>query len=96
MGNRKKIEVQCSCCESKLTVDASSGEVLFTKVSEKKEFSFDDALEQVKAYEATASARFDEAFNKEKTRKGLIDAKFQEAMDRADELEMPVRDIDLD
>ena len=96
MGNRKKIEVRCTCCEATLTVDAASGEVLFTKQPEKKGLSFDDALAQVKAHEATASARFDEVFEKEKGRKDLIDAKFQEAMEHADELEMPIRDIDLD
>ena len=40
--------------------------------------------------------RFDQAFEKEKGRKDLINLKFEEAMERADELEMPVRDIDLD
>ena len=96
MGSREKIEVRCTCCEATLTVDAASGEVLFTKQPEKTGLSFDEALAHVKAHEATASARFDEAFEKEKGRKDLIDAKFQEAMEHADELEMPIRDIDLD
>ena len=96
MGNREKIEVRCTCCEAMLTVDAASGEVLFTKQPEKKGLSFDDALAEVKRHEATASERFEEAFEKEKGRKDLIDAKFQEAMEHADELEMPIRDIDLD
>ena len=55
MGNREKIEVRCTCCEATLTVDAASGEVLFTKQPEKKGLSFDNALAQVKAHEATAS-----------------------------------------
>ena len=63
---------------------------------ERKGLSFEDALATVKRQQETASDRFDEAFEKEKGRKDLIDAKFQEAMDRADELEMPIRDIDLD
>lgn len=93
---KKKIEVKCGCCEAILTVDPESGEVLFTQKPARRDLSFEEALADVKKHEATALDRFDEAFQKEKGRKDLIDAKFQEAMDRADELEMPLRDIDLD
>ena len=92
----KKLEVRCTCCDATLTVDAASGEVLFTKQPEKKGVSFEDAVASVKRQQETASDRFDQAFEKEKGRKDLIDAKFREAMERADELEMPIRDIDLD
>lgn len=96
MGDKKKLEVSCTCCDATLTVDAVSGEVLFTKQPVRKGPSFEDALASVKREQETASDRFDQAFEKEKGRKDLIDAKFQEAMERADELETPVRDIDLD
>ncbi len=96
MSDRKKLQVRCTCCDATLTVDAGSGEVLFTRQPEKKSVSFEDALSLVKHRQATAMDRFDEAFQKEKGRKGLIDAKFQEAMEHVDELEMPIRDIDLD
>jgi hypothetical protein len=96
MADRKKLHVQCPCCSAKLTLDAASGEVLFTEQPVKKGVSFDDALKQVRRQKETASARFDEAFQKEKSRKDLIDLKFKEAMERADELEAPLRDIDLE
>lgn len=96
MTDRKKLQVRCTCCEAALTVDSETGEVLFTKQPEKKSLSFEDALTQVKRHQETASERFDQAFEKEKGRKELIDLKFKEAMEHADELEMPVRDIDLD
>ena len=96
MSNRTKVEVRCTCCDATLTVDAASGEVLFTKLPENKSISFDDALSHVKKQKATALDRFDQAFEKEKGRKDLIAAKFEEAMERVDELEMPIRDIDLD
>jgi len=96
MLNPKKIEVRCTCCDATLTVDVSSGEVLFTRQPDKKSLSFEDALSQVRQHQESASDRFDQAFKKEKGRKDLIDAKFREAMERADELEMPTRDIDLD
>ena len=96
MADRKKLQVVCTCCNAKLTVDSNTGEVLFTEQPVKKGVSFEDALRQVKKEQETASERFDQAFEKEKGRKDLIDLKFKEAMERADELETPLRDIDLD
>ncbi|MBI2150695.1 MAG: hypothetical protein HYU27_08855 [Acidobacteria bacterium] len=90
------IRVQCTCCEAVLTVDRASGEVVFTEKPKKKTVSFEDALQKVKQDQETADDRFKEAFLKEKDRKKLVDLKFEEAMKRKDELEMPVRDIDLD
>ena len=96
MAYNRKLEVRCTCCEALLTVDVESGEVLFMKQPDKRSVSFEDALKHVKKQQETASDRFDQAFEKEKGRKDLIDLKFKEAMERADELEMPIRDIDLD
>jgi hypothetical protein len=90
------IRVQCTCCEAVLTVDRASGEVVFTEKPKKKTVSFEDALQKVKQEQETAEDRFKEAFLKEKDRKKLVDQKFEEAMKRKDELEMPVRDIDLE
>ena len=96
MTNPKKLEVLCTCCQATLTVDSATGDVLFTKQPDKKSLSFEDAVTRVKKQKETASDRFDEAIAKEKGRKDLIDRKFKEAMERADELEVPLRDIDLD
>lgn len=96
MTERKKLQVNCTCCSAVLTVDAQTGEVLFTKQPVRKQISFEDAVLHVKKQKDTASERFDQAFEKEKSRKDLIDLKFKEAMERADELETPLRDIDLD
>ncbi len=90
------IRVQCTCCEAVLTVDRVSGEVVFTEKPKKKAVSFEDALLKVKQDQETADDRFKEAFSKEKDRKKLVDQKFEEALKRKDELEMPIRDIDLD
>lgn len=96
MTQRRKLQVRCTCCDATLTVDSESGEVLFTKQPSRKTLSFDDALREVHKHKATASERFDQAFEKEQGRKDLIDLKFREAMERADELEDPIRDIDLE
>ena len=90
------IRVQCTCCEAVLTVDKATGEVVFTDKPKNKKVSFEDALQKVKQDQDTADDRFKEAFLKEKGRMKVIDQKFEEAMKRKDELEMPIRPIDLD
>jgi fatty acid-binding protein DegV len=90
------IRVQCTCCEAVLTVDKSSGEVVFTEKPKAKKISFEDAFQKVKQDQETADERFKEAFMKEKDHMKVIDQKFEEAMKRKDELEMPIKPIDLD
>ena len=90
------IRVQCTCCEAVLTVDKASGEVVFTEKPKSKKISFEDAFQKVKQDQDTADDRFKEAMLKEKDRMKIIDQKFEEAMKRKDELEMPIKPIDLD
>lgn len=90
------IRVQCTCCDAVLTVDRTSGAVVFTEKPKSKKISFEDAVQKVKQDQETADDRFTEAFMKEKDRMKLVDQKFEEALKRKDELEMPIRPIDLD
>ena len=91
------IRVQCTCCNAVLTVDKGSGEVLFTeKQKTLDKLSFEDAFQKVQRDQETADDRFKEAFMKEKDRMKVTEKKFEEAMKRKDELEMPIRPIDLD
>ena len=96
--DRKKspLKVSCTCCEAILTVDPVSGEVLFTEKPKKQTVSFEDAFQKVKNDQETAEDRFKEAFAKEAGRMKLVDQKFEEAMKRKDELEMPIKPIDLE
>ena len=93
---RSPLRVNCTCCDAVLTVDPVSGEVLFTEKPKKQMVSFEDALHKVTKEQETAEDRFKEAFAKEEGRMKLVDQKFEEAMKRADELEMPIKPIDLD
>ena len=78
-------------------MDKTSGEVVFTeKPKTGSKVSFEDAFAKVKKDQETAEDRFREAFAKEQGRQSLIDKKFEEALKRKDELEMPIRDIDMD
>ena len=90
------IRVHCTCCDAVLTVDRASGEVIFTDKPKKKNVSFEEAVLKVKHEQETADDRFKDAFLKEKDRMKLVDQKFEEAMKRKDELEMPIKPIDLD
>ena len=90
------IRVQCTCCEAVLTVDRASGEVLFTEKPKSKKVSFEDAFQKVQQDQETADDRFKEAFMKEKDRLKVTEKKFEENMKRKDELEMPIKPIDLD
>jgi len=90
------IRVQCTCCEAVLTIDKSTGEVVFTEKPKSKKISFEDAFQKVKQDQETAEDRFKEAFMKEKDHMKVVDKKFEEAMKRKDELDMPIKPIDLD
>jgi hypothetical protein len=90
------LRVQCTCCEAVLTVDRRSGEVVFTEKPKKQLVSFEDALNKVHKEKETAEDRFREAFQREEGRMKLVDQKFEEAMKHADELEEPIRPMDLD
>ncbi len=90
------IRVKCTCCEAVLTVDKTSGEVLFTDKPKGRKVSFEDALMKVQQDQESAEDRFKEAFLKEKDHMKVVDQKFEEAMKRKDELDMPIKPIDLD
>jgi hypothetical protein len=90
------IDVRCTCCDAVLTVDRASGDVVFTKKPDKKGFSFEEQMLRVQQERETAEDRFKEAFQKEEGRMKLVDKKFEEALKRKDELEEPIRPLDLD
>ncbi|HEX4996872.1 MAG TPA: hypothetical protein VFY29_01520 [Terriglobia bacterium] len=91
-----RLEIRCTCCDAVLTVDRTTGDVLFTEKPKKKNLSFDEALNKVHADKETADDRFNEAFEREKARLKAVEGKFEEALKRKDELEEPIRPLDYD
>ena len=82
-----------------LTVRLSAARVRGERVVKKpksKKVSFEDAFQKVQQDQETADDRFKEAFMKEKDRLKVTEKKFEENMKRKDELEMPIKPIDLD
>src|SRR5262245_24721559 len=94
--NTNHLTVRCTCCDAVLTVERSSGEVIFTEKPKKKGASFEDTLSHVQREKDTAEDRFKEAFEREQSRMKSVEGKFEEAMKRADELEEPIRPLDFD
>jgi hypothetical protein len=92
----RRLQVRCPCCDSLLTVESSTGNILFTEKPRKKELSFEDAVNDVHREKETADDRFRDAFERENTRLKSIEGKFQEALKRKDELEDPVNPLDFD
>ncbi|HVQ63416.1 MAG TPA: hypothetical protein VMT78_02705 [Terriglobia bacterium] len=90
------LTVRCPCCEAVLTVQSTTGEVLFTEKPKKKDLSFEDAVQQLQRDKDTADDRFRDAFKKEESRMKTVEDKFQEALKRKDELEEPIRPLDWD
>jgi hypothetical protein len=92
----ERLEVRCTCCEALLTVDAATGDVLFTEKPRKKTVSFEEAVSKVHKERETAEDRFKEAFAREASRLKTVEGKFEEALKRKDELEEPIRPLDYD
>lgn len=95
MAASGRIKVLCPCCQTTLLVDSATGLVL-NKSSKKPDYSFEEALEQVKVRKEKTDELFAKAFDAEKRRHETLEKKFQQALESKDELEDPVRPLDLD
>jgi hypothetical protein len=101
MGTRK-LTVRCPECDSDLTIDAETGEILFHKKAKQPiagGHSFDDLFEGMKAQRSRADEIFEREKAAMKDRERLLDEKFKEAVKRAEEdpdTGRPVRPFDLD
>ncbi|HNR39724.1 MAG TPA: hypothetical protein PKN61_11865 [Acidobacteriota bacterium] len=74
------IDVQCPHCQSRLTVDRETGEVLLSKKHEKREVeSFDSAVANARDWDRRKENLFEQAFEQEKKRKDMLEKKFREA-----------------
>lgn len=92
------LDVLCPCCGNRMTVDASTGDVLAEeRPAPKPTKTFEDAMTEVRS----GTQKREEAFSKaaEKTRRlqDLLDKKFEEARKKAgDEPTRPTNIFDLD
>lgn len=102
MSEARKLHLRCPDCGSELTVDASTGEVLFHKRAKQPAGGGRDLDAMLRGLDED-KARAEDLFAREvaafKERDRLLDEKFKEAMKRAEEEPdegPPRRPFDLD
>lgn len=99
---RKRLTVRCPDCDTRLVVDAATGEVLSHRKPTAQKAGgkdFDTLLEGLGKDKVEAEAIFERELGALKDRDRLLEEKFREAMKRAEEEpddEPPLRPWDLD
>ncbi len=92
-----KVDVTCPCCESKLVVDAKTGEVLWKEEKPKPKVSLSDMVKDLDAQKKEQQNIFKKNTATQKDRDRLLDEMFKESKKNAGKTaEKPIRDFDLD
>jgi len=91
------IELECPCCTTKLTIDRTTGDILFEKRPKRAEVSWEQALTAGKSKQSEAEALFDKGMDRERRADEILEKKFKEALKKADKSDTPPpRIFDLD
>lgn len=91
------LKVACPCCGARLTVDASSGEVLTSERSRGTPKSFEQAMGEVRSGNQRREDAFSQAFEKTRNLEDVLEKKFQEARKKAaDDTSPPRNPFDAD
>ena len=96
----KPIEVDCPCCQAKLTVDPQLAVVLSHVPPPKPPPSvdLDDTARLLREQAERVEAKFRESVEAEKMKEDVLARKFAEGLKKAKDqpVEKPLRDFDLD
>jgi len=80
-----KLEILCPCCETRLVLDAATGEILSEERPKKApEKTFDQALSEVKGAREKADKDFTRVMERTRHEKDILAKKFEEAMKKAE------------
>jgi hypothetical protein len=94
------VEVDCPCCQAKLTVDRELGVVLSHIPPPKPPPSvdLDDTARLLRAQQEAVEAKFRASVEAEKMKEDVLARKFAEGLKKAKDapIEKPLRDFDLD
>lgn len=94
-SNDGRIEVVCSCCGAKLSVESTTG--LVVKAEAKKiDYSIEEGMKREADRKNKADDLFQRAFDNEKQRASKMEEKFRQALKSKDELPDPKRPFDWD
>ena len=80
----EKFNIICPCCESTLTIDASTGAILANEEKKKAAGSFEDLKNELEKQKGLRDQLFAQEMSSQKDRERLLDEKFKEAMKRAE------------
>lgn len=96
--SKGKLEINCPCCKTKLTVDKKTGEVLWKEERQKEHQSFSDMLKGYENHKKESEGQFIKQNSLQKERTRLLDEMFNEAQKKVDKTstDKPLRDFDLD
>ena len=94
-----RVQVECPCCRTRLTVDVASGEVLAEerpKMDATK--TFEDAMTRVNSGASRRNEAFEKAFDRTQKLDDLLEKKFEEARKKTKDepVERPHNPLDLD
>ncbi|HLJ39905.1 MAG TPA: hypothetical protein VKT50_00325 [Candidatus Acidoferrales bacterium] len=94
------IELDCPCCQAKLTIDPELGVVLSHVPPPKPPPSvdLDDTARLLKEQAERVEAKFRQSVEAERTKEDVLARKFAEGLKKAKDkpVEKPIRDFDLD
>lgn len=94
------VEVDCPCCQAKLTIDPELGVVLSHIPPPKPPPSvdLDDTARLLKEQAERVEAKFRQSVEAERTKEDVLARKFAEGLKKAKDkpIEKPIRDFDLD
>ena len=92
-------EVDCPCCESKLTIDRTLGVVLaHTPARRAPSIDLDDTARLLREHTDSVEAKFRASVEAERMKEDVLARKFAEGLKKAKDapVEKPLRDFDLD
>ena len=96
MGS-KKLEVICPCCETKLQVDKTTGEIIWEERKAKPVPSLTDMVKDLDNKKKENEDIFRKNRQNQKERTRVLDEIFKESTKHVDRSgEKPLRDFDLD
>lgn len=93
------LEVDCPCCQSKLTIDRALGVVLaHTPPLRAPSIDLDDTARLLREHTDSVEAKFRASVEAEKMKEDVLARKFAEGLKKAKDapIEKPIRDFDLD
>lgn len=81
---KDRVDTVCPCCETRLTVDVETGDILAEERSKKDPTrTFDEAMHRVSKGQSRREEAFSSAFDRTRRLDDVLEKKFEEARKKA-------------